>query len=661
MLRSFRSLQTKLVLLFGLVLLIPTAIIGIYTINSQTESTISRARVTAYNAAQLVAGQIEDRFMRVVPDLKLLTTLAAVQAYLQNGVNGNFVGQNLAIADINRAFLAFIRTIPDYDKIQLLNAKGIEIARVNRTRPNDPTIQPYIALQAELQDRSNQDYFQEARKLKPGQMYVSNYSLNQEFGKFEEPYKPVLRISTPLYDSTGNLGGIVVLSMLGSYITHPLIHAPTSAEHYLVDQKGTYLWSPDPNDLYSPDLRKGISFLIDRPKAVRALWNQLPPEAILQDDFIESYISIQPPSLPSLRWLLFQRTSTEVALAELNNLRLVTLALAGLALLGAVLVALFVTRSIVSPVRKLAAATNEVAAGNLRVTVPEPRTKDEIGELTRSFAQMTARLNENVTALQIRAKELETANALAREASRVKSEFLATMSHELRTPLNAMIGFTELLMSGVSGPLTDKQNHQLKRIHGNSLRLLSLIDDVLDLSRIEAGRVEIVNKPVHIREFAENVTAQTASLVLNKPFTFSVQVEDNLPEVLMGDRDRLEEVVLNLLSNAFKFTHKGEVALRFYKADDKHWAFSVRDTGIGIPAHAQEYIFEEFRQVDGTSRRAYGGSGLGLAICRNLCRLMGGEIGVKSTLGEGSTFTVRLPLVTAEEATAPALPEPAHA
>lgn len=661
MLNSFRSLQTKLVLLFVLVLLIPTAIIGIYTINSQTENILNRARVEAYNAAQLVAGQIEDRFVRVVPDLKFLTSLAPVQAYLQNGANGNVVGQNLAIADMNRAFLSFIQTVPDYDQIRLLNANGIEVVRVNQTRPNDPTIQPYVVPQAELQDKSNRDYFQEARAIRAGEIYVSNYNLNQEFGKFEEPFKPVLRVATPLYDSAGKLGGVVVLNMLGAYITHPLIHAPTFADHYLIDQKGTYLWSPDPDDLYSPDFKKGVSFLIDRPDAVRALWNKLAPEAILRQDFIESYISIQPSSLPSMRWLLFQRAPTEIVLAELNNLRLVTFALAGLALLGAVLVAMFVTRSIVSPVRRLATATHEVAAGNLRVAVPAPRTKDEIGELTRSFAQMTARLNENVTSLQHRAKELETANALAREASRVKSEFLATMSHELRTPLNAMIGFTELMLSGVSGPLTDKQSHQLKRIHGNSLRLLSLIDDVLDLSRIEAGRVEIVNKPFSVRDFAENITAQTSSLVVNKPFKFIVQVENNLPAVQMGDRDRLEEVVLNLLSNAFKFTAKGEVNLRFYKVDDQHWGFSVRDTGIGIPPHAQEYIFEEFRQVDGTSRRAYGGSGLGLAICRNLCRLMGGEIGVKSTLGEGSTFTVRLPLVVAEESEPARAPELAHA
>jgi signal transduction histidine kinase len=219
------------------------------------------------------------------------------------------------------------------------------------------------------------------------------------------------------------------------------------------------------------------------------------------------------------------------------------------------------------------------------------------------------------------------------------------MSHELRTPLNAMIGFTELMLAGVAGPMTDKQKHQLGRVHANSLRLLSLIDDVLDLSRIEAGRVDIQEEPFSPREMVSKVAAQTSSLAERKALRFVQKIDEGMPQTMLGDQARIEQVILNLLSNAFKFTSQGEVELAVKPVpESQQWVLTVRDTGVGIPPHAQEYIFEEFRQVDGSSRRVYGGSGLGLAICRNLCRLMDGDIRVQSALGEGSTFTVTLPL-----------------
>jgi signal transduction histidine kinase len=185
---------------------------------------------------------------------------------------------------------------------------------------------------------------------------------------------------------------------------------------------------------------------------------------------------------------------------------------------------------------------------------------------------------------------------------------------------------------------------------------------VLDLSRIEAGRVEIVHQPFSLREMNERLVSQTSSLVVGKAFHFSTSIDSALPDRLLGDQDHLEEVLLNLLSNAFKFTAQGEVELRYaYVPDANQWTLSVRDTGIGIPPHALEYIFEEFRQADGSSRRAYGGSGLGLAISRHLCRLMDGDITVQSTVGVGSTFTIKLPFTAAPaEASAEAASTPAN-
>jgi signal transduction histidine kinase len=326
-----------------------------------------------------------------------------------------------------------------------------------------------------------------------------------------------------------------------------------------------------------------------------------------------------------------------------------------LALVAVGAIAVFTNRSVFIPLNRLKTASDQMATGNYSQRA-ETSSKDEIGQLAQAFNTMAEavekreiELRSNVTDLEKARVERERLIRELREASRLKSEFLSTMSHELRTPLNAMIGFTELMLAGVSGPMSDKQKHQLGRVHANSLRLLSLIDDVLDLSRIEAGRIEIHSEPFSPKDMAARLTAQISSLVDRKALQFSVDIDETLPTTLLGDQPRLEQILINLLSNAFKFTEKGEVVLSMKPLFEREeWALSVRDTGIGIPPHAQEYIFEQFRQVDGSSRRIYGGSGLGLTICRNLCRLMDGDIRVQSTLGEGSTFTITLPLKVAE-------------
>ncbi len=316
--------------------------------------------------------------------------------------------------------------------------------------------------------------------------------------------------------------------------------------------------------------------------------------------------------------------------------------------LGLAIFWLIFSRLVLRPLQVIQNAMQRRAAGELDVRVTG-MGDDELGVVAAVYNDLVSRVNDLLEKERLTVIEKEHLIRQLREASRVKAEFLATMSHELRTPLNAMIGFNELMRTGKSGALTDKQKHQLDRMHANSLRLLTLIDDVLDLSRIEAGRVEIAREEVVLSDVVHKIEEQTASLIEGKAFDFLVEIDPALPRMILGDRDRIEQIMLNLLSNAFKFTQQGEVHLSLKPAEAGRWQFSVRDTGIGIPAHALEYIFEEFRQVDGSSRRAYGGSGLGLAISRNLSRLMNGDIKVQSTVGVGTTFTVNLPLNLEDE------------
>jgi len=245
------------------------------------------------------------------------------------------------------------------------------------------------------------------------------------------------------------------------------------------------------------------------------------------------------------------------------------------------------------------------------------------------------------------ANEMIAARDRALEANRLKDEFLATMSHELRTPLNSIIGFTGIMLSGMRGEVDETARNMIKRIKDSGHHLLNLINDILDIAKIEAGRLEIAYSPMVLRDMVGKWHAQMDVLARQKDLTFEVSVDPILPDEVYGDSERITQVAINLLSNAMKFTEKGSVKLSVSQKDTHQWTLQVTDTGIGIPPHALEYIFDEFRQVDGTTQRAYGGTGLGLAIVRKLCVAMGGRIQVTSTQGEGSTFAATLPLYTA--------------
>jgi len=243
--------------------------------------------------------------------------------------------------------------------------------------------------------------------------------------------------------------------------------------------------------------------------------------------------------------------------------------------------------------------------------------------------------------------ELKAARELAEAATVLKSQFLANMSHELRTPLNAIIGYTEIQLAGMTGNLNSQQQRYQERILANSEQLLGLINNILDISKIEAGHMTLIPKPFVVRTWLDNLVKPTQLLADSKLLDFEVIIDDSVPETLIEDPERLHQVVFNLLSNAIKFTEQGCVSLRVERDQDHYWKIIVQDTGIGIPIHAYETVFEEFRQVDGTSRRQYGGTGLGLSIVKGFVAMMNGTIHLNSVLGEGTTITINLPMIEA--------------
>lgn len=249
----------------------------------------------------------------------------------------------------------------------------------------------------------------------------------------------------------------------------------------------------------------------------------------------------------------------------------------------------------------------------------------------------------NITVERQRQVMLEQARSAAEASAKAKADFLAVMSHELRTPLNGIIGMTSLLKMG---HLTEDQRDQLGTISLCASHLLAQINDVLDLSRLEAGKVEAERIPFEIRSTVTEVQQMLGPQVAEKGLDLDVDLDPALPTLLVGDPTRLRQVLLNLVGNALKFTEHGSVLIQI-RANGARLRIRVRDTGIGIPSEVLSRLFNPFVQADSSITRTHGGTGLGLVICRRLCELMGGSISVSSTLGEGSEFTVDLPLVVA--------------
>jgi signal transduction histidine kinase/ActR/RegA family two-component response regulator/HAMP domain-containing protein len=290
--------------------------------------------------------------------------------------------------------------------------------------------------------------------------------------------------------------------------------------------------------------------------------------------------------------------------------------------------------------------------------------QDELRSANEQLQEKARQLSEQMHQVEFKNREIEQARAALEEkaeqlslSSRYKSEFLANMSHELRTPLNSLLILARLLADNVGGNLTPKQVEFARTIHSSGAELLALINDILDLAKIESGTVTLNIATERFDEVVDSVERTFRQMATDKGLDFAVSVSPALPPSMQTDGKRLQQILTNLLSNAFKFTLKGEVRLHI-DAATSGWslghpvldraspavALSVVDTGIGIPPNKQRLIFEAFQQADGSTSREYGGTGLGLSISRELARLLGGEIRVSSTPGQGSTFTLYLPL-----------------
>jgi signal transduction histidine kinase len=307
---------------------------------------------------------------------------------------------------------------------------------------------------------------------------------------------------------------------------------------------------------------------------------------------------------------------------------------------------------IVKPVKHLKEVSDAIAAGELNVR-SEIQTGDEFEDLSHAFNRMLRnlvsmqdRLRKVNADLDRKVDELARANLALYESNKLKSDFLATMSHELRTPLNSILGFSDVLLT--SQALSEKQQRWVQNIQSSGERLLNLINDILDLAKIEAGKLEVRGEDLALADLCEEQCNMFRPLAQKKNIDLRAQIDPDLP-TLRQDRVKLQQILSNLLSNAIKFTPEGgRVAIKA-QADGLFLVMTVTDTGVGIAPEDQELVFERFRQAGNPLTREHAGTGLGLSIVRELCKLLGGEVTLKSELGRGSTFTVRVPLQISDE------------
>ena len=290
-------------------------------------------------------------------------------------------------------------------------------------------------------------------------------------------------------------------------------------------------------------------------------------------------------------------------------------------------------------------------SGELTAVVTILHDRREALERAQLFEQLKLGADELQMRVQAATAELATQNELLRrqaieleQASRLKSQFLANMSHEFRTPLNAILGYTHMLLQGVAGDLASNVKRQLQRIDSNGRHLLTIINEILDITRIEAGRMPMQISTFDLHDLVREVLAELDPVIVRSRLNVVSTLASD-PLTLFSDRQKVKQILVNLLSNALKFTHEGRVEISVRFDDDRRQAaVAVADTGIGIAPEHHEKIFEDFRQVDDSPSRQYGGTGLGLAICRRLAQALGGRIILHSVVGEGSTFTLIIPV-----------------
>jgi len=585
------NLRSRLTSVLALIVLFAGVVMGTWIItfvrHSEERAWENRQQEAAYSASLTV-----ERFMdQVLEYVAVAGSLDRTLLVAHPQVMANLLSQNQALLEVIR-----------------LDHKGAVFASAH---------QGDVAVLSNLFTIPQSNWFLQSLQ---GRSHVGDVELSAT----NEPY---IILAAPATD-----GGVVAarlrMDVLWDVVSD--IRFGQTGQAYIVDVHGHIVAHADPQVVLDNTTISG------RPEMGAAL--QAPDhrwEATYRNFAGQKVLGVTLPIADS-DWLIFTEVSQAEAFAKVNQ----SLFLIGgtILLLGTFVglaTNLLLRRLIFEPVEELHDGAERVGQGDLDFRL-QVRRPDEIGQVAATFNLMAGHIKEREAML---AQARDEADA----ASRFKSRLLANVSHDLRTPLNVILGYADMMNERAFGPLTKEQRDATERILINTRRLISLIGSLLDQAQIEAGKVELNYRPFKPADLLADMEKMMTLLAQRKGLTFTTSIDPKLPSTLEGDPQRLEQILMNLVENAIKFTVKGSVGVRFY-LNSSHWVMEVSDTGPGIPAEAQPHIFDPFEQVDGSLTREQAGVGLGLSIVQQLTSLMRGEIHLTSEVGKGSTFSILLPI-----------------
>jgi signal transduction histidine kinase/DNA-binding response OmpR family regulator len=633
-------------------------------------------RILAENALRRLARASEERNRRIVESIALLREdvqfLAGVPPLAGIGRARAAGGRDPLSGDTEKVwksrleaiFLSLLRRRPEYVQVRVIDyaAGGVELVRIDRAGPNLLVAEPQ-----DPQQKVATEYAQGAALLTSDEVWLSEIDFSREYDKSTMPPTPTIHAATPVYGEGETPFAVVVINQSLARLLDDLEEdRPQGAELYLTNSVGGYLLDSASQSAFDPGIPRRLQsdlpiledFYRSEASDDRGLFDFKRQVQGNSENFAIAMTKVRfDPAHPSRFLALGMYSPYATLLADSSAVGQTSALTASLlVLLGTVLI-LFYVRRLLRPLALVAASTDCVAAGQSAVALP-PESDDEIGSLARSFRSMVHQIKERTFQLERHKLSLLESNShldkvrqeleaktieLKQKAGEDKSELLARISHDIRTPLNSMLLLANALADNPEQNLTSDQERSARVLAGAGADLFALINDLLDLSKLEAGKLRIIFEDVVIAALVRHVSGQFQHLAAAQGLDLRVDLDPALPDILVTDPRRLRQILSNLLSNALKYTDAGSVNLTVRPVDSACIAFRVQDTGDGIPADQLDRIFSPYHRLDRHIRSSRGGTGLGLSIVKELTAALGAELDVGSKLGEGTWFEVRLP------------------
>ena len=550
-------------------------------------------------------------------------------------------------------FIELLSAKPEYLQVRYIGIQndGLELVRVNRVGHAI-----VVAKTEELQHKIHSVNFKKTISLPQDSLYLSELNLNREKGQVTLPRIPVIRAAIPIFDKITNqpFGVIIVNADMRRIFEQLNASVSIGQTLYVTNDQGDFLLHPDPGKAYAFEFGgrhtlqdafpvAGKIFDSGSDERLMTIWTSKTDQKWAINARRVAFDTFHPD-----RYLVFATTMLYAdVIADSVNIRDQSIPLIFILLFVAIGASTYLAKSLTRPIRQITAAVEAFSQGDTNINLPKG-SNDESDILARTFETMLNQVNERTQSFEDEiashertSQELKIAKELAEDTERSKSEFLANMSHEIRTPMTAILGFSDLLLDPEQ--TTAERRNCIQSVRRSGEHLLTIINDILDLSKIQAGKMDIEQ----VRCSPMQIVAEVASLMrpraLEKGIQFNTEYPGSMPDAITSDPTRLRQILLNLTSNAIKFTEEGGVRIvtKFTDSRDNqppHLRFEVMDTGIGMSPEQQVLLFQAFAQADTSTTRKFGGTGLGLIISKTLAEKLGGDITIQSNQGEGTTF-----------------------